>query len=108
MGMLLSLTVLFGSVYPTAGNNLSNQFMIGDEPVNGKFVNGKLVGDRLIAISNALYVVHTEVTPIEHPSDSQKASLSEQTDSGPCLHLLMSTASGPTHFGGVKGLHGKL
>lgn len=108
MRMFLCLLVLLGLVRSAARGDQTNQFMIGNEPVDGKIVNGKLVGDRVIAISNELYVIHTEITPIERPADGQKASVSEESDSGPCLRLLMSPGSGPTRFGGVKGLHGEL
>lgn len=80
--------------------------MIGDESVKSTVVDGRIVGDRIMAISNELYVIHAEWTPIGQSSGNPEASVPEEPNSGPCLHLLMSTGTGPAHFGGEFRLSG--
>ena len=105
-GSFLLVAAFVGLVFSVAADDVTNQFMIGNESVKSTAVGGKIVGDRLMAISNKLYLVHAEVAPVEHSSVNSKTPATEESGSEPCLRLLMSTAPGPAHFGRIKGLHG--
>jgi hypothetical protein len=94
---------VFGGVFVATGADLStNKLMIGDEEVDRK-----MVGDRWIASdSYTLVQVHAEINPPPKPLGASEAKPSSETNSEPCLRLLLSTGYGETKFGGVKGLHG--
>ena len=109
---LLAVAV-FGGVFVAAGADLrTNQMMIGDEVVDAKVVDGKIIGDALVAAgSNGLFVVHEEVTPIQEPSSAPEAHPSSNTNPKPLLQslqLLLNPGNGETKFGSVNGLHGHM
>lgn len=84
----------------------TNLLSIGGVPVESKMINGKIVGDRYIVVSNELIRVHVEGTPIPDASPMAKGNAQAKVNPGPCLRLMMSTGSGANMPGGVKGLRG--
>jgi hypothetical protein len=98
---------VFGGVFVTAGDDLrTNQLMIGGTAVDSKVVDGKIVGDKWIVVSNSLIRVHAEITPLQGPPDAPEVNSSSKDDSEPSLRLMVATGDGPINSSGVKGLHG--
>lgn len=98
--LLLSVLVL-GGIFAAPGDNQStNQLWIGDEKVPAKTVDGRLVGERWMVVSNTLWLISTEVTPIKAPTGVK-------SHYEPALHLVLYTGHGGSgKLDNVKGLHG--
>jgi hypothetical protein len=104
--VLLTVAALGCMIIGCTANELTNQLTIGGKAVASKVVDGKIVGDRWMVVSNELIRIHVEATPIPGPPDASKEDSSAKDDSEPSLRLLLSTGVGPIEFGHVKGLHG--
>lgn len=102
-GCLIALAAMLAGAAAVLGADVqTNQLQIGDEVVESKVVNGKIVGDRWMGVGDTLLELHTEVTPLEPKSKSPGI----QKRSEPVLRLIYKAGRGRELPGGINGLHG--
>jgi hypothetical protein len=100
-------SIILCKAFAALGADLNtNQLMIGDTVVDGKMVDGKFIGEKVISTgSNSLALVVTTVSPIQESSEAWE----KNPDSGVMsLRLLLNPGNGETQFGQAGGLHGHI
>jgi hypothetical protein len=88
LNKIATALLIIHMVFAACGIELgTNQMMIGDEVVDTKLVDGKLMGERWLSVSNELIRVRFELQLPETPSASEKKPLSINALE-PCMRLL--------------------
>jgi hypothetical protein len=103
---LLLAGAVFASVLVAKGGDLrTNQVLIGGQKVESAVADGKIGGEKWLAVSNGFVLIHAEVAPLERPVGAAATNAASKQYE-PRLRLMLGEGHGLTKSGGVEGMHG--